>query len=219
MPLFLFLLLLPPAEEGFLPLFPGEGPPKGWLVTEWSDVGKPAPAGVQWQVKDGILRSGQQRGTWLLSEKEYGDFIVEFEIKLTERGNSGLALRAPKKGDPAFDGLELQIADVRYNPEAKESELTGGIYRAIAPTRQVYRPGEWNAVRVELRGSRLKATINAELIQDVDLDRFDQPVKRHDGTDAPPLKDRPRRGHLGFQHLSRNHEPVEIRNARIKEWK
>jgi hypothetical protein len=44
-------------------------------------------------------------------------------------------------------------------------------------------------------------------------------VKRHDGSLAPPIKDRPKRGHLGFQHLSRNNEPVMIRNARIKELK
>ena len=44
-----------------------------------------------------------------------------------------MALRAPLKGDPAFDGMELQVADFRYNTRAKDSELTGGIYRAIAP--------------------------------------------------------------------------------------
>ena len=121
------------------------------------------------------------------------------------------------KGDPAFDGLELQVADLRYNTAAKDSELTGGIYRAIAPTRQVYKPAEWNRVRIELKGDRLKATINGEVVQDVDLSKFDQPVKRHDNTNAPPVKDRPRKGHIGFQHLSRNNEPIQIRNARIKE--
>ena len=110
----------------------------------------------------------------------------------------------------------LQVADFRYNTQAKDSELTGGIYRAIAPTKQVYKPTEWNAFRVELRDERLKATLNGELIQDVDLTKFDRPVKRHDGTDAPPVKDRPRRGHIGFQHLSRNNEPVWIRGDSVR---
>jgi hypothetical protein len=165
------------------------------------------------------LTAKKQRGTWLVSEKEYTDFVLEFEIKLTERGNSGVALRAPMKGDPAFDGMELQVADLRYNTAAKDSELTGGIYRAIAPTRQVYKPTEWNKFRVELKGDHLKVTLNGEVIQDVDLTKFDQKVKRHDGTDAPPIKDRPRKGHIGFQHLSRNNEPVLIRGVRIKELK
>ncbi|HEX3151018.1 MAG TPA: DUF1080 domain-containing protein [Gemmataceae bacterium] len=206
-------------DDGFIKLFPEDGVPKGWVVTEWSDLAKPAPKEVQWTVKDGVLTGGKQRGTWLISEKEYADFILEFEIKLTERGNSGVALRTPMKGDPAFDGMELQVADLRYNTAAKDSELTGGIYRAIAPTKQVYKPTEWNAFRIELKGDRLKATINGEVVQDIDLSTYDQPVKRHDGTDAPPVKDRPRKGHLGFQHLSRNNEPIFIRNIRFKELK
>ena len=206
-------------EAGFVKLFADDGVPKGWVVTEWSDLAKPAPKEVQWTVKDGVLTGGKQRGTWLISEREYSDFVLEFEVKLTERGNSGVALRTPMKGDPAFDGMELQVADLRYNTAAKDSELTGGIYRAIAPTKQVYKPTEWNTLQIELKGDHLKATINGELVQDIDLTRFDKPVKRHDGTDAPPVKDRPRKGHIGFQHLSRNNEPVEIRNVRIKELK
>jgi hypothetical protein len=200
-------------------LFPQDGAPQGWRVTTWNDLAKPAGPGTEWTVRDGVLMPGRQRGTWLVSEKEYGDFVLEFEARLTEVGNSGVALRAPMKGDPAFDGLEFQLADLRYNTQAKDSELTGGIYRAIAPSKQVYKPTEWNACRIELKGTRLKATLNGEVIQDVDLSTFDQPVKRHDGTDAPPIKDRPRRGHIGFQHLSRNNEPVQIRNARIRELK
>ncbi len=217
--LLLALLLQPatrPASETdrFVPLFPEEGVPAGWVVTEWSDVSRPVEE-VRWTVRDGVLRSGERRGTWLISEATYGDFVLEFEIRLTALGNAGVALRAPMKGDPAFDGLEFQVADYRYNTQAAESELTGGIYRAIAPTKQAYRPTEWNRVRIELTGSHLKATLNGETIQDVNLDEFDQPVPRHDGTMAPPIRDRPRRGHIGFQHLSRD-GAVEIRNARIR---
>ncbi|HVK09262.1 MAG TPA: DUF1080 domain-containing protein [Gemmataceae bacterium] len=218
LPLALLLIAAPlRADDGFVKLFPEDGPPKGWVVTEWSDLGKKST--VQWSVKDGVLTAGKQRGTWLISEKEYGDFVLEFEVKLTELGNSGVALRTPMKGDPAFDGMEFQVADLRYNPAAKDSELTGGLYRAVAPSKQVYKPTEWNTVRIELKGDRLKATVNGEVIQDVDLTKFDKPVKRHDGTDAPPIKDRPRKGHIGFQHLSRNNEPVLIRGARIRELK
>ena len=202
-------------EDGFVPLFPQDGVPKGWRVTHWADLGKPVPD-VQWTVKDGVLQTGKQRGTWLVSEKEYGDFVLEFEVKLTELGNSGVALRAPMKGDPAFEGMELQLADLRYNTQAKDDELTGAIYRALAPKKQVYRPTEWNKVRTELKGDRLKATINGEQVIDADLATFDRPTKRHDGSDAPALKDRPKRGHIGFQHLSRDNTPVLIRGARIK---
>jgi 3-keto-disaccharide hydrolase len=200
-------------------LFTGKGPPNGWVVRAWNDVSKPAGDGTAWTVEDGVLKPGKNRGTWLMSEKEYADFVLEFEIKLTEVGNSGVALRSPMKGDPAFDGMELQFADLRYNKTAKDSELTGGLYRAVAPTKQVYKPTEWNTCKIELRGTKLKATINGELVQDIDLAKFDEPVKRHDGTDAPPIKDRPKKGHIGFQHLSRNNEVVEIRKVTLQELK
>ena len=204
------------SPSAFEPLFPQDGVPKGWVVRAWNDVRNPAEGNPVWKVENGILVGGEPRGCWLLSEREYGDFLLEFEFKLGELGNSGCALRAPLYGDPAFDGLELQMADFRYNPEAKDSELTGGLYRAVAPKKQVYRPTEWNRYRVECRGPRVKVELNGELILDVNLDEQTATVKRHDGTDAPPLKDRPRRGRIGFQELSRDGSHVAIRNARIK---
>lgn len=198
----------------FKPLFPEDGTPKGWVVGQWDDVSKPAKG--DWKVEKGVLRGGLPRGNWLMSEKEYGDFILEYEFKLGELGNSGCALRAPMAGDPAFDGMELQMADYRYNTNAKPSELTGGLYRAVAPKKQVYKPTQWNKYRIMLKGSKVEVELNGEKILNVNLNEETQTVKRHNGTDAPPLKDRPRKGHIGFQNLSRGEAHVEIRNARIQ---
>src|SRR5687768_5423380 len=96
------------------PLFPENGVPKGWRVSEWSDVSKKVDEKIQWKVIGGVLHGSDPRGTWLFSEKEYGDFELEFEWKIGPRGNSGCGLRFPSAGDPAFDGLELQICDPRY---------------------------------------------------------------------------------------------------------
>jgi len=200
----------------FTPLFPNDGAPVGWTVRAWNEVKNPGPAGAPWRVVDGVLQGGEPRGSWLMSEGEYGDFELEFDFKLGPTGNSGCALRAPMFGDPAFDGMELQMADYRYNTSAKDSELTGGIYRAIAPRKQVYKPTEWNHYHVRLVGPRLRVELNGELIHDLNLDEQTQEVKRHDGKLAPPVKDRPRRGHIGFQNLSRGREPALIRNARLK---
>src|SRR2546427_2498610 len=114
------------AEREWVPLFPEDGVPKGWMVRAWDDVRNPANGNPVWKVENGVLHGGEPRGSWLLSEKEYSDFELEFEFKLGETGNSGCALRAPLYGDPAFDGMELQMADFRYNTSAKDSELTGG---------------------------------------------------------------------------------------------
>ena len=203
-------------EEGFVPLFPQDGVAQGWLVRPWDDVNKPADPAVKWVVKDGILNGGEPRGTWLLSKQEYGDFVLKFDFKLGPTGNSGCALRAPLFGDPAFDGMELQMADYRYNPQAKDSELAGGIYRAIAPLKQVYKPTEWNSYVAMLVGPKLHVTLNGVVIHDLNLDEQTQVVLRHNGQPCPKVKDRPRKGHIGFQELSRGAEHAQIRNARIK---
>jgi hypothetical protein len=201
-------------RKTFVRLFPDDRMPQGWLVRRWDDVSKPPPQPTGWTVEKGVLH-GSERGTWLMSEAQYADFELDFEFKLGPLGNSGLALRAPLKGDPAFDGIELQMVDLRYNPKAKESELTGGLYRAVAPRKQVYKPTEWNRYEITLKTSSLRVRLNGELIQDLDLNEQDQVVKRHDGSDAPPIKNRPRRGHIGFQELGRGGDRVQIRNVRI----
>ena len=206
-------------ERPFEPLFPSDGVPKGWLVRQWDDLKKAADPGVVWKVERGLLHGSEPRGTWLVSEKEYGDFVLEFEWKLGERGNSGTALRAPLFGDPAFDGLELQMVDPRYYPpdmKVTPAELTGSLYKAVPPIKQVFKPQDWNHYRITCRAASVQVVLNGTEILNVNLDQETQPTKRHDNTNAPPLKDRPRKGHIGFQELSRGGGHVEIRNARIQ---
>ena len=202
-----------------VPLFPDKGEPRGWVVRAWNDVSLPPPEGGKWLVDDdGVLHGSEPRGTWLVSEKEYGDFILEYDFKLGERGNSGCGIRFPDKGDPAFDGLEIQMADARYNDNQDPPiHLTAALYRAVAPRKQLFKPTEWNHYVITARGNNIKVELNGELVQDVNLDEQKETIKRHDNTDAPPLKDRPRRGHIGFQELSRGGDHVLIRNAKITE--
>ena len=217
----LLILSIPAADDhsSFVPLFPDDGVPKGWVVRKWDNVKDSADPGVLWKVQNGVLHGSEPRGTWLLSAKEYADFVLEFDWKLGERGNSGAALRAPLFGDPAFDGMELQMVDPRYYPpemKVTPAELTGSLYKAVAPRLQLYKPVEWNRYQITCRGASVKVLLNGQMILDVNLDEQTSPTKRHDGTDAPPLKARPRKGHIGFQELSRGGGHVEIRNARIK---
>jgi hypothetical protein len=217
--LVLFCLILVGADKAadFVPLFPEEGAPKGWSVRAWDDVKNQGPKGAAWKVQDGILHGSEPRGTWLISDELYGDFVLDFEWKLGERGNSGCGIRFPGQGDPAFDGLEIQMCDARYNnPPDGPDKLTGSLYKALAPKKQVYNPTDWNHYVITCQGSKIKVVLNDEVIQDVNLNDYDKPVQRHDGTDAPPLKDRPRKGHIGFQELSRGGGHAQIRNAKIK---
>jgi hypothetical protein len=201
-------------EAGWTPLFKDDGEPKGFHVTAWDDVSKPPPDGAKWVVKDGILNGSNPRGTWLVSDKEYADFQLELEFKIADPGNSGVGLRFPEKGDPAFDGLELQIMGPTYrgNDFVPENERTGAIYQLFTPKDlKAFQVNQWNRYHVTLSGPKLSVTLNDVLIQDVNLDQ--EKFKPQRG--SPPAQ-RPRKGHIGFQELSRGNTTVQIRNARIK---
>ncbi|MDX1951136.1 MAG: PQQ-binding-like beta-propeller repeat protein [Verrucomicrobiota bacterium] len=204
----------------FEPLFPEEGEPRGWKVRDWSDVKRQGPEKAKWVVKSGVLHGSEPRGTWLVSEQQYGDFQLEFEFKLGQRGNSGCGLRFPGHGDPAFDGIELQMVDPRYYPpdfgEVPANELTGSLYRVVAPSVQVFKPMEWNKYEVTMKGPLVKVKLNGQQVLDVNLNNHTSTVKRHTEEIAVSLKDRPRKGHIGFQELSRDGGHVEIRHAKIK---
>jgi len=205
--------------EKWIPLFAQEGIPKGWKVREWSDVRRPGPDGAKWGVTNAVLHGSEPRGTWLVSEKEYADFELEFEWKLGQRGNSGCGLRFPDYGDPAFEGLELQMVDPRYYPpemKVPPSELTGSLYRVVAPNAQLFKPEAWNKYHIKLVGPKVHVVLNGQTILDANLASYTEKMKRDNGDEAEPLKNRPPKGHIGFREMSRDGAPVEIKNVRIR---
>lgn len=227
------------ADAPQVPLFPVDGPVKqGWVTRHWADVAEsPKNKDAYWEVRDGVLygtgryddgKDDSWVGTWLLSEREYSDFILELEFKFRDggkRGNGGIALRAPLTGDPAYEGLEVQITDERYErsffPDAGNDQLTGALYY-VSPAKELkYRQGEWNRYRIEARGHQVKVWLNDSQVQDVDLSTLTQPAKKHGkGTEVLPAKPgavRPLRGHIGFQDLSDSGDVLMFRNVRIQE--
>jgi hypothetical protein len=201
------------ANEGWIKLFSDEGAPKGFHVTAWDDVSKPPPDGAKWLVKDGILNGSDPRGTWLVSDDLYSDFELELDFKIGIAGNSGVGLRFPDAGDPAFDGMELQIMGPRYRGDdvVPDNEKTGALYQLFAPKIKVLRQDDWNHYWITLRGPHVKIYLNGHLVQDLNLDQQKDAPKRGN----PPAQ-RPRQGHIGFQELSRGGGHVQIRNARLR---
>ena len=220
LPLALIALLAVAAgtDDKAVKLFTEKGEPKGWLVREWNDLAKPAVEGAKWTVDDnGILHGSDPRGTWLISQQEYTDFVLTLDFKLPPQGNSGVALRAPMRGDPAYDGMELQIVDPRYyDNKGEKIQLCGAIYRAIAPKNEVFKPEDWNHYEITCQGPHVKVVLNGQTVQDFNLDEQTKVLHR----DSPektslPLKDRPPKGHIGFQELSKAGH-VQIRNVTLR---
>ncbi len=189
-------------EDGFVSLFNGKGL-DGWVIKGKAEG---------WQVKDGILRSeGAKGGDWLRSEKEYGDFILKLDWKVSKDGNSGVFLRVPDKGAPWQTGYECQIS----NAPRDEKHCTGALYgyAAVKP-----RPDEtadkWHTFELHCVGPRIKVVADGITIVDVDQTKLTAPDEK--GYTDPKTKSL--KGYIGLQD---SHAPagsyIEFRKVRIKE--
>jgi HEAT repeat protein len=191
--------------EGFVSLFNGEDL-TGWVGDKEGYV-----------AEDGKIVAYPGRGGGnLYTDKEYGDFILRFEFKLSPGANNGLGIRAPLDGDAAYVGMEIQILDntAEKFKDLKPYQYHGSIYGVVPARREYLRPvGEWNTEEVIANGRRIKVMLNGVTIVDADIDEASTP-ETMDGREHPGLERE--KGHIGFLgHGS----PVEFRNIRIKELK
>ncbi len=192
-------------ENGFRPLFNGEDL-SGWMGDTQG-----------YAAEDGKIVIHPDRGSGsLYTEREFADFILRFEFRLTPGANNGLGIRTPPEGNAAYVGMELQILEnsaPKYQ-ELKPYQYHGSIYGVVPAERGHQRPvGEWNFQEVTARGRRITVVLNGMTILDADIDEASASGTA-DGLDHPGLR-RPK-GHIGFLgHGSR----VEFRNIWIKEIK
>jgi Domain of Unknown Function (DUF1080) len=221
LPLFLaaFAAIALAADPPPIRFFQHPGFPAGWVAGTVKDVGLAPPPAAKWFVNDdGVLTGTGTYDTWIMSQDEYADFQLDLEFKVSALGNSGVALRAPLHGDPAYDGMELQIVDPRYyEGHGAPEQLCGAIYRALPPLKQVFKPEDWNKYQITCQGPHIKVVLNGEVIQDFNLDEQTSVLHR-DSPDktSPPLKDRQRKGHIGFQDLCRDDGRAQIRNVALR---
>ena len=199
------------ADDGFAALFPGDSL-AGWKVSDWSNVSTPQRvAGVPWRIEKGVLY-GLGKRTWIISPKQYGDFVLKLQTQITRGSNGGIGLRFPPDGDPAYRAMEIQVVDseVYYSGSSQPNQRTGSIYDEIAPSKEVVKPvGEWNSWEITCRGSRVAIVLNGQKIIDEDLSQHTKARQQK----GPALAERPLAGHIGFQNLNGS---ITLRNLVIK---
>lgn len=135
----------------------------------------------------------------LLTEREYSDFVLRFDFKLTPGANNGLAIRTPKPGDSAYVGLELQILDNTADmyKNLQPYQYHGSAYGIAPAKRGALKPvGEWNSQEVRCEGRHIHVRLNGEVILDVNLDEAAPNHKTIDGKEHPGLTRE--KGHIGF---------------------
>ncbi|HXG61023.1 MAG TPA: DUF1080 domain-containing protein [Planctomycetota bacterium] len=202
------------ADDGFVPLFNGKD------LSGWVQRGGQA----KYRVEDGAIVGSSVPNTpnsFLCTEKEYGDFILELEFKVDPALNSGVQIRSQcfeEAREVEIGGKKFKIPAGRvhgYQVEIDPSPraFSGGIYdegrrgwladlKNNEAARKAFKPGEWNAFRIECRGNSIRTFIN--------------------GVPAADLKDDVTpKGFIALQvhGVGKRTEPLEVRwrNLRIKE--
>jgi hypothetical protein len=121
--------------------------------------------------------------TFLCTDKEYGDFILEFEVKVDPELNSGVQFRSLIAGQNTVikfvrDGKEIErkLPPDRVYGYQVEIAATGGssgnVYdearRAVflddfsnkPAARKAFKDGKWNKYRVECKGDSIRTWVN-----------------------------------------------------------
>ena len=151
------------AEPGAaVPLFNGKD------LSGWTSA-KGGPPGKGWKVEDGAIHRTAGGGD-LISEKEYADFELEFEWKISKGGNSGVKYRL--RTTPAgWIGAEYQVLDDAGHPNGKVADTsTGSLYEVVPADKDkiLNPPGEWNKSKVIAKGKVLEHWLNGKLVLKAD---------------------------------------------------
>jgi len=193
-------------SDGFAPMFNGIDM-SGW-VGNLKD----------YYAKEGMIVCDPKQGGHgnIYTEKEYSNFVMRFDFKLTPAANNGLGIRTPLDGDAAYVGMELQIldndADVYKN--LADYQYHGSVYGVIAAKRGHLKPvGEWNTQEVIANNNKIKITLNGTVILDGDIAEASKNfTETIDKLKHPGLSNKS--GHIGF--LGHGSE-VFFKNLRIKD--
>lgn len=197
----------PGDAAGFMVLFDGKD------LDHWTYSNKRIGQGYQVDPEEKVLYCTRTDGGNLLTKKEYGDFILRFEFKLEAGANNGIGIRSPYGGNPAFEGMEIQILDDtadKYAGKLRPEQYHGSIYDLFAPKPGSLKPvGEWNEEEIIADGRHITIKVNGQTIVEANLDDVTDQAKidKHPGIKRE-------KGHIVLMgHGSR----VDFRNIRIKE--
>ena len=164
----------------------------------------------------------QPRNIW--TEREYTNFVLRFECRLTARANNGIGIRAPGADYVTTSGMEIQILEDESDSFFQETRkipdysLNASIYGIAAAKRKsrakgFLKPlGEWNGYEIRAEGPRVSVALNGEKVVDEDLSKISDKGGTPDGKPHPGI--RREGGHIS---LCWHNDAVWFRNMRIRE--
>lgn len=173
---FYFFSIAQPASQ-WESLFNGKDL-KGWI---------PLNGHAKYEAKDGMIVGTTVLGepnSFLATEKSYGDFILEFEFKLSDDDmNSGVQFRS--ESNALY--MNGRVHGYQYEIDPSKRAWTAGIYDEArrdwiypleynAQAKSLFKLGEWNKGRIECIGNSIRTFLNgkpaANLVDDATAKGF-----------------------------------------------
>ncbi|TWR28144.1 DUF1080 domain-containing protein [Mucilaginibacter achroorhodeus] len=151
------------AQGGYTNLFDGKTL-NGWKILAGKAEYKVENGGI---TGTAVLNSGN---TFLVTEKEYGDFILEIDVKTESTiTNSGVQVRS--HFDPAGHEGKGLVYGKQCEVDPSDRKWTGGIYdegrrdwlypmELNAKAKDAWKNGQFNHIKVECIGNSMKTWIN-----------------------------------------------------------
>src|ERR1700761_4688709 len=153
--------------QSWKPLFDGK------TLDGWKKLAGTA----EYKVEDGAIVGSSvpnSGNTFLVTEKEYGDFILEMDVKITDTtANSGVQVRSHY--DPAGHQGKGLVYGCQFEIDPSSRKWSGGIYdegrrdwlypgSLNAKAQDAFKIGVYNHIRIECIGHEMKTWIGDRAI-------------------------------------------------------
>lgn len=147
-------------DDGWVDLFNGKNF-KGWKILNGT---------AEYKVDNGEIVGTSKMGTpntFLTTKQYYGDFILEYEMKMEQGLNSGVQIRSnsiPEYRDGRVHGYQVECdgSDRAWSAGIYDEARRGWLYplEYNKPAKKAFKKGEWNKYRIEAVGSSIRTWLN-----------------------------------------------------------
>jgi len=148
------------SKDGWVDLFNGKD------LTGWKQLNGKA----KYEVKDGAIVGTSVANTpnsFLTTEKDYGDFILECDVKVDNKLNSGIQIRSLSKEDynnGRVHGYQVEIdpSDRAWSGGLYDEARRGWLYTMdVNPEgKKAFKKEAWNKYRIEAIGNTIRTFVN-----------------------------------------------------------
>lgn len=177
-----------------------------------------------WMAMDGVIHckgSKEDKSDLradLITDKQYENFELSIEWKISPQGNSGIIYLATEQHHAAYEtGPEYQLIDDLNFPEKLEDwQKTGANYAMDpAPTAKPKKVGEWNTTKIVVNKGHVEHWLNGKKIVEYQIgsDKWNKEKATGKWKSAPDYGVS-KKGHIALQDHG---SEAWFRNIKIKE--